>query len=194
MEVIGAAGAILGIIDVATRSISTLLDVKKRFKEANLTLELLSSQLLTVKAALEQIHAIINETLRGDEQHYSLIMSMDSTIKCCNLLIRLLDENIAKLEYSENDALSFENRVRLVLDSKGIEECQSRLDRQINALNLILTAFQWYEDILSVVCLPADLLKSQYSKAKGHRGGEAKPKGLATDEGRHNFAHRALRL
>ena len=145
MEVVGVASAILGIIDVATRSISTLADVKRRFKEADIILELLSSQLITIRTALDQIHCLINETLSEDGQHITLILSLESTIKCCNLLIRLLVENIAKLEYSENDSLSFENKVRSLLHSNGIGECQSRLDRQINALNLVLTAFQWYE-------------------------------------------------
>jgi hypothetical protein len=141
--IIGTAGAIVGIIDIAARSILVLADIRRRFKETNLTLELLSNQLLSVRTALEQIHALINDSLEEDDPHYSMMISLDSSVKCCGFLVRLLDENIAKFEYDDDESLTLESRVRLVLDSKGIEECQARLDRQINALTLVLTAYKW---------------------------------------------------
>lgn len=140
MEVIGAVGAIVGITDVATRSISTLAEVRKRYKQANMTVELLSGQLVAINTALNQIHHLIEESLQ-DDQHYQLVMNMDIAINSCNLLIRVLDEHISKLEYDEDEKMTFESRVKVILESKGTEECLTRLDRQMTALNLIITAY-----------------------------------------------------
>jgi hypothetical protein len=141
MEAIGVVGSILGIIDVATRCISSLADLRKRFKESNLTIETLSGQLVTVKAALSQINLLIAESLSQDEQHYQLTLDLSAAIGCCNLLLRLLDEQIARLQYSDTDEVTFISKVNLMLESKGTEECLTRLDRQTNALNLLITAF-----------------------------------------------------
>jgi hypothetical protein len=140
MEVIGTVGAIVGIIDVATRSISTIAGIRKRFKEVNLTVELLFTQLVSVKTALDQIHHLIEESLQ-DDQHYQLVMNMDIAINGCNLLIRVLDDQISKLEYDEDEKITFESTVKMVLESEGTEECLTRLDRQISALTLIITAY-----------------------------------------------------
>ncbi|ERF71663.1 hypothetical protein EPUS_00652 [Endocarpon pusillum Z07020] len=142
MEVIGTAGAIVSIIDVVTRSISTLADFGKRIKAANLTLTMLLGQLGTVRTALDQVLALIKEGLKDQEQHYLLVMNLGDTIKCCNLLVRLIDEQVSNLEYNENNLLDFESKINLVLESKGTEQCLTQLDRQINALNLLITTFQ----------------------------------------------------
>ncbi|RMZ81608.1 hypothetical protein DV737_g2457, partial [Chaetothyriales sp. CBS 132003] len=116
MEVIGTVTAILGIIDVATRSISTLAEVRRRYKGVSLTIELLSGQLVAVRTALDQIRHLIEESLQ-DDHHYQLVMNMDISINSCNLLIRVLDEEISKLEYHENEKPTFESRVKMVLDN-----------------------------------------------------------------------------
>ncbi|ETI25308.1 hypothetical protein G647_02080 [Cladophialophora carrionii CBS 160.54] len=116
--------------------------MRQRFKESNLTIETLSGQLITVRAALSQINLLIVESLSRDEQHYQLTLDLSAAIGCCNLLLRLLDEQLAKLQYNDTDEVTFLSKVNLMLESKGTEDCLTRLDRQINALNLLVTAFK----------------------------------------------------
>ena len=141
MEAIGLAGAVLGIIDVVTRCISGLAELRRKFKEANLTVEALSGQLATVRAALTQIHGLINERLTNDSQHYQLVIDLELAIKCCALLIGLIDEQVSKLDAGDAEALDFQSKVKIMLESKGTEDCLNRLDRQTSALNPLLTAF-----------------------------------------------------
>lgn len=142
MEAVGLVGALLGIIDKTARCISSLAEIQQRFKSANLTLELLTGQLFTVKAALSQLCDLIKESL-VEEQHYQLTLDLDVGVYCCNLLTRLLEEQIVKLQYIDADELTFKSKVSLLLGSKGTDECLTRLDRQINALNLLITAFKF---------------------------------------------------
>ena len=144
MEAIGTAGAIVGVLDVVARSLLKLAEIRKRYKEVSLTVELLSGRLATVRAALEQIHGFINDALRGQEQHHQLVIDLGTAIHCCSLLIEVLDERLSRLEYDDDDSLTRESRLRVTLESQGIDECMTRLDHQVNALNLVISAFQWY--------------------------------------------------
>ena len=144
MEVVGTAGAIVGILDVVTRSILKLAEIRKRYKNVSLTVELLSGRLVTVKAALEQIHGFANDALRGQEQHYQLVISLDAAVRCCRSLLEVIDADLSRLQYHDDDVLTTESKVRIILESGGITECLTRLDHQVNALNLVVVAFQWY--------------------------------------------------
>ena len=66
--------------------------------------------------------------------------SLDDTfaIKGCNLRIRVLDDQISKLEYDGDKKIT--SRLKMVLVSQGTKEYLTRLDRQLSTLNLTLTA------------------------------------------------------
>ena len=132
--------AIVGIVNVATRTISTLASIRKRFKGVNLAVEPLSTQLVSVKAALDQIRHLVEESLQ-DDQPCQIAMNLNIAINGCSLLIRLLDDQISKLEHDEDNKITLESRVKTALKSKGIKECLARLHRQLSALNLIITAY-----------------------------------------------------
>ena len=144
MEAIGTAGTIIGIIDVTSRSISALIDLRQHFKSVDDNLEILISYLTTVRAALRQINALVEEQgITEDDQNYQLVIDLGVAIKSSNTVVSWIDAQIAKVEYNGEDALTFVSKVRLLLDSKATDDCLARLDRQINALNLLFTAFRW---------------------------------------------------
>ena len=144
MEAFGTAAAIVGVIDVVARSILKLAEIRERYKSVELIVELLSGQLSTVKAALEQIDEFLSSALQDHEQHYQLVMSLDVAIRCCDSLVRLIDKQLSDLMYDKGNAMLKRSKIGLALNSKGMDECMTMLDRQINALNLLITVFQWY--------------------------------------------------
>ena len=139
----GTAGAIIGIVDVVTRSIFKLAEIRQKYKSVELIVELLSTQLGTVKTALEQIEAFLSSGLREDEQHYQLVMNLDIAIRSCGSLVRLIDKQLSALMHNNGNAMSKRSKISLALNSKGMDECMTRLDRQVNGLNLLITTFQW---------------------------------------------------
>lgn len=143
MEFIGTVGAIVGIIDVATRSICALSNIRWRFKEVNFSLDLLTGQLCAVRTALDQVQRFMNEELLGFESHYQLVLDLDVSLSCCKRLVDFLHEHIQKLEHNDDDSLTFMSKVQTMLQNQGMQECLTHLDRQIGALNLVLTAFKW---------------------------------------------------
>lgn len=139
VSAIGLSGSIVGIVDVIARSILSLLDLQKQFKDADGTLIALIGQLQTMKAGLEQVRALIDDS----EQSYQLQMDLSSAVKACDVRVHNLDEKITELDRSKADKLTFESKVRLVLGSKGTEVCLTRLDRQANAITMLISALNW---------------------------------------------------
>ena len=49
VSVLGAAGSVITIVGVISRTVQSLLDLQARYKKANLTMSLLIGQLSTLK-------------------------------------------------------------------------------------------------------------------------------------------------
>ena len=94
MDVVSVAASVIGIVDVITRSVNSLLDLQTRFKKADLTVSLLIGQLSTLKAALNQISEWITTSLITVPQHHQLVMDLTVSLKSCKFLILLLDERM----------------------------------------------------------------------------------------------------
>ena len=153
LSAISLAGSIVGIVDVATRSISALRKIQERWKAADLTVSVLIGQLTTLKAALNQISQWVSMRLTGSSQHHQLVIDLEAAIQSCRLLILLLDEHLNKLEWNASHRLDFESRVKTVLQDCNIKECANHLSNQSVALNLLLTALNWYDDHEGSTCV-----------------------------------------
>lgn len=143
MEAFGVAGTVISIVDIIARSVLTLHDLRRRTNEAEVTVSILISQLSTIRAALDQIHRWTDECLQDDMSHYQLIIDLGTSLDSCKLLISLIDSQLSKLEWKESDQLSFESKIRVVLNEQSTRDCLTYLNHQISALNLLLTAFKW---------------------------------------------------
>ena len=142
VSAIGLVGSIVGIIDVAARSISTLRVLQQRWKTADLTISLLISQLTTLKAALGEIEEWIESSLNA-VQHYQLVMDLNGSLESCEALLVFIHEQLAHFDWCNSNVLSFESKIQAVLQDKTIKECATHLAHQSTALNLLLTALNW---------------------------------------------------
>ena len=88
LEIVGAVGAIINIIDGISKTISTIHAIQSKWADADLTVLSLAVQLATLRAALTKIE----EWLDGDaEMHHQLTMDVDTSIAGCHLLMSKLD-------------------------------------------------------------------------------------------------------
>lgn len=142
ISAIGLASSILGIVDVATRSISALRALQQRWKTADLTISLLISQLSTLKAALSQIEGWILTSLNA-VQHYQLVMDLGASLESCETLLLFIDGQLSYLAWNDSNALSLESRIKAALQDKTVKECATHLANQSTALSLLLTAMNW---------------------------------------------------
>lgn len=141
LTIVGSAGAICNIVDVVGKSISALNELRTRWKDSDLIFLSLVSQLVSLRAALEKVRA----WSESEEQqlHHQLIMDLDVCIACCKLLIIKLDEFISSLDQPTSKSLDATAKARVVFRVSSLEGIQKLLERQTNALVLILTACNW---------------------------------------------------
>lgn len=142
---ISLAGSVVAIVGLATKMIKCLHELQERSKEAGLMVALLISQLTTLRAALNQIEEWISSSLAAVPQYHQLIMDLEGSLCSCNILIACMDHHISKLAWTEDEALTYKSRVRVVLEDRAIKDCLDHLNNQINALNLLLTVFNWLD-------------------------------------------------
>ena len=142
-SVTALAGSVVGIVDVIGRSLSYLLDLQTKYRNANLTVSLLIGQLSTLKAALNQISEWITARLVGVPQHEQLVADLDISLEACKILILVLDNRISCLGRGATSELRAVDKAQFLWEEKGMNDYLNHLNNQINALNLLLTALQW---------------------------------------------------
>ena len=144
MDIIATTGAIVGIVDVVTRSIFVLRTLRDKYKTAALMISNLITQLTSLKAALDKISEWIASDLVDAPQHHQLIIDLEEAIVCCRVLVQSVGEEIERLEQNDEGSLDVHSRIQVVLKTQKFEEFQTFISRQISALGLLLTACNWY--------------------------------------------------
>jgi cystathionine beta-lyase family protein involved in aluminum resistance len=82
ISAIGLTAAVVGLADVISKSVGSLLDFQSRYKQVDLKVNLLIGQLSTLKAALSQI-AQLNAKLAPIPQHEQLVQNLAVSLGCC---------------------------------------------------------------------------------------------------------------
>jgi len=72
--------------------------------------------------------------------HHQLTMDLDVSIACCKLLVDSLDLLMDQIDRSTDQPLDVFAKLKLVFGTGGIDELQKHIERQTNALNLLLSA------------------------------------------------------
>ncbi|WPH03767.1 Hypothetical protein R9X50_00665000 [Acrodontium crateriforme] len=136
ISAIGAVGAVAGAINEIAELINKLRALYQAFKDADMNLISLISQLNTMKAALEQIELLMHHASSSAQLREDLGLALHA----CSLHIGVLDRKLSKLELKAGGAgLRWRSRVKVVFDSDEMRECLSRLDHQATALNLLIS-------------------------------------------------------
>ena len=152
ISIMSLAGAVVGVIDVITRRVDSLLKLQTGYKTANLKVSLLVGQLSTLKAALSQIREWIDTSLINRPQHQQLVADLKVSIEGCKLLISVLDDHFQCFEEKETSTLGTMRKIHFLWEQGGINDYLNHLNNQINALNLLLTALQW-SALAKITCL-----------------------------------------
>jgi hypothetical protein len=142
ISIIGAVGAVANIIDVVTKSIKHISELRDRWKNADLTLLSLASQLTALRGALSKIRSWIETDLNGDP-HHQLVLDLDISIKCCHLLARKIETLVGDLSLDPDKPRNFSNIIKQVFNGRSIDDVQRLIEQQTSALTLLLTACNW---------------------------------------------------
>jgi len=141
LAIIGSLGAICNLVDVIGKVVSLINDLVSKWEDAELTLLSMASQLIALRAASTKIREWMERGL-GDA-HHQLIMDLDVSIKCCQLLINKIESFFLELDASSGKSLEVRQKFKIIFGSAGPENIQKMIERQTSALTLLLTACNW---------------------------------------------------
>jgi hypothetical protein len=141
LAIIGSLGAICNLVDAIGKVVSHINDLNSKWKEVDLTLLSMASQLAALRAAVTKIR---EWTERGlDETHHQLIMDLDISIRCCQLLISKLESFFSDLAALAGTQLQMRQKFKVLSGSADAENVQKSIERQTSALTLLLVACNW---------------------------------------------------
>ncbi|KAF2114217.1 G-protein alpha subunit-domain-containing protein [Lophiotrema nucula] len=140
LSIIGAVGAVANIIDLVTKTIDSLREVRGRWKEVDLAFLSLASQLTALRAALKKIQEWATSDL-SQESDYQALMDLDMSINCCSLLVEKFDAFLSGLTETPDAPLNFTGKLKFSFGIKDLEGIQKMVEGQVSALTLLLTAF-----------------------------------------------------
>jgi hypothetical protein len=141
LAVVGSVGAIANIIDAASRAISIIHKLQAQWQDADLTVLSLASQLSAFRAALRRIMEWLDSEVPA--AHHQLTMDLDETISFCNVLIMKIEILSAGWESLLENPKAIAARWKITLGNKGLDNILVLVERQTNALTLLLTACNW---------------------------------------------------
>lgn len=138
LTIFGSAASVLNTIDILAKASKAILELRNQWKDADMTLLNLTSQLNALRAALAKIKKWMESSV--DETHHQLIMDLEVSLQCCQLLATRIDAEIGELPKLDDGTLRAGSKAKFIFKSSGIADLQSMIDRQTSALTLLLTA------------------------------------------------------
>lgn len=142
-EVVGTVSAIVGLIAVLGKMANTLSSFRSQWRDADLAVLTFETQLIAMRGAftkIEQWAASIDPS--SDPPHHQLIIDLDRCVQSCSLLLAKLNAEISQFVNLENK-LDTMNKLKLVFNTKGLQDVQKMIEAQTTALTLLLTACNW---------------------------------------------------
>ena len=144
VSIVGLAGSIVNIVDIIAKSIKNLRELQQKWKAADLIVNSLIGQLFTLKSALTKIEEWMSSSLSKEPQHEQLAVDLKQSLECCHFLVTFMYDHLLLLDWNEANRLTSSSKIRAVFHDSEVKDCATYLDRQTNALNLLLTALNWF--------------------------------------------------
>ena len=156
VAVAGLASAALQISACIGSAIQCLHSLKGKFQDADNTLRLLINQLSTIKASVSQIRDWAEFNSDDSPRVPELMHGLRVALEGCQAAIDLLSQQVKDLSIDPTplDSLpsqrGINNGAKITWNDATMKEHQGRLSGQILALQVLITASQWYRLFASI--------------------------------------------
>ncbi|KAF4624195.1 hypothetical protein G7Y89_g13977 [Cudoniella acicularis] len=137
VTVIGAVASVAGIVELLVKAVSTLHELRGRWKQAEFALTNLIAQLTALRAALDKLQEWVNADV--EDLHHQLVMDLGESMTCCRMLAGKMNAEISDLHRMDGNGLDSQSKIKLVVKNGTLEELQKMAERQTSALTLLLT-------------------------------------------------------
>ncbi|PGH00040.1 hypothetical protein GX51_06039 [Blastomyces parvus] len=143
VSAIGIAGGAIQITTLITKTIHGLSTLHGKFSNADLILNSLIAELLTIKAAITQLHELSEYNSSCTPKHPEYIEGLDVALDGCIAIVDVLSEEVEQLTPgSSNEAphrgWGLRTRAKIVWKEDLMREHSQMLHSQVLALQLLL--------------------------------------------------------
>ncbi|KAI9701581.1 MAG: hypothetical protein M1836_001637 [Candelina mexicana] len=138
ISVLGAAASAITVVQLCTDSLEALFQLRDKYKNADLTVRLLITQLSTLRTALSQISEWVNDSVHDATSE--LVLDLTTSLDGCRFLMETLNDRLKCLESDDAKPLTMRKRTLMIWREKERTDFLALLGHNIAALQLLLTA------------------------------------------------------
>ncbi|KAJ2979931.1 hypothetical protein NUW58_g7079 [Xylaria curta] len=142
VTIVQIVGTAVSFGDVVIKCIAGLRLLKTKYHDAPLVISTIIGQLYMVQSALDQLARWNKPEHAYDPRYRQLAGQIDNALDCFSLLITALEQQLQDFELASGNNMTTKQRLTFLWSEKGISDFSVLLDRQVNALNLLLQAVQ----------------------------------------------------
>lgn len=146
----GIASGALQTVQIIGSTIKGLYELYGKYTEADLTIHSLIVELTTIKSALSQLHEWASCDVHGFLDHPDYRRSLDVSVEGCKAIMEVFSDEIDKVVRgiardgeSLAGPLGFRARMTIIWNEDLMRDHHTRLQAQVQALNLLLQVCQW---------------------------------------------------
>jgi len=138
LSTLGAVAACTELAKLIARVATNIASLKRQWSESDQSLQLLTLKLSTIRGALTQIKDWSDFSASSSPNGEELRENLGVALEGCQVIVEALDRDIAGLLGN-----TVASRLRQLFRDTAIREHEGRLDSQITAFQLLISAAYW---------------------------------------------------
>ncbi|KAI2615187.1 hypothetical protein GGR54DRAFT_301197 [Hypoxylon sp. NC1633] len=142
LTVIQIVGTVISVGDVVIRCITRLSSLKAKYHDAPIVVSTMMGQLYMVQTALDQLSVLESPELYRSPRYQHLALQVNKALDSFSPLMMTLQRDLDRLAGRVTLGMAAKNRLVFLWSEKEMTMFSMLLDRQVNALNLLLQAIQ----------------------------------------------------
>ncbi|KAI1826652.1 G-protein alpha subunit-domain-containing protein [Xylaria intraflava] len=135
-------GTVISLGDVVIKCISKLSAIKAQYHDAPLIITAIIGQLHMVKAAQDQLSPLNTPSLSHDPRYRQLAGHIGNALDSFSPILHALAQQLDRYEGVDQTEMTAQLRLSFLHAEREMRSLSELLDRQVNALNLLLQAIQ----------------------------------------------------
>lgn len=143
VTILQIVGTVVSLGDVVLRCVTRLSALKAQFHDAPIIITSMIGQLHIVRNAQEQLSPLRSPNFGHDPRYRQLASQVGNALDSFGPILLALSQHLDQFEGPGADQMTGRRRMRFLSSEKEMTNLSVLLDRQVNALNLLLQAIQW---------------------------------------------------
>lgn len=143
ISILQILSTVIALGDVVLKCITKLRSISAKYQDAPVLLFTMISQLSIVHSALGQLKLFHSPDLSRSPRYQQLALQVQSAMESFEPLMENLQREIDRLDDGLPLLVATKLRISFLWSEREMSYLSTMLDRQVNALSLLLQAIQW---------------------------------------------------